>query len=224
MKPGPGNSPSRPPLRFRPPWWGVLLAALGCAAGIALGNWQTGRAADKRALAASLVPVTLRGALVPEFTVFLDNKLYLGRPGYQVVQPLRLADGRHVLVNRGWAPAGASRAQLPVVRTPAAEINLSGLRLEHFAQAYEPAAAKPEGKVWQNITVERFAAWSGLALEPWVIEQHSPLDDGLVRDWPRPDLGVEMHESYALQWYSLAALSVILLLALNIRRDGPAAG
>jgi len=29
---------------------------------------------------------------------------------------------------------------------------------------------------------------------------------------------------YALQWYSLAALSVILLLALNIRRNDSAAG
>ena len=61
MKPGPGGFPPRPPLRFRPPWWAVLLAAIGCAAGIALGNWQSGRAGEKRALAASLVKVTLRG-------------------------------------------------------------------------------------------------------------------------------------------------------------------
>jgi cytochrome oxidase assembly protein ShyY1 len=46
-----------------------------------------------------------------------------------------------------------------------------------------------------------------------VIEQHSGLDDGLVRDWSRPDAGVEKHESYALQWYSLAVLSIVLLLA-----------
>ena len=61
MKPGPGGFSPRPPLRFRPPWWAVLLAAIGCAAGIALGNWQTGRAAEKRALAATLVQVTLHG-------------------------------------------------------------------------------------------------------------------------------------------------------------------
>ncbi len=69
------------------------------------------------------------------------------------------------------------------------------------------------------MTVEQFAAWSGLALEPYVIEQHSTLEDGLVRDWPRPGLGVEMHESYALQWYSLAALSVVLLFVLNIKHE-----
>lgn len=202
----------------------MLLAAIGCAAGIALGNWQSGRAGEKRALAASLVKVTLRGAFVPKYTVLLDNKVYRGRPGYQVVQPLRLAGGTHVLVNRGWVAAGASREQLPEVRAPAGEISLTGVRLERFAHAYEPAPVKPAGKVWQNVAVEQFAAWSGLALEPWVIEQHSALDDGLVRDWPRADLGIEKHEMYALQWYSLAALSLILLLALNIRRNDSAAG
>ena len=202
----------------------MLLAAIGCAAGIALGNWQSGRAGEKRALAAALVKVTLSGAFVPKYTVLLDNKVYRGRPGYQVVQPLRLAGGAHVLVNRGWVAAGASREQLPEVRTPPGEIALKGVRLERFAHAYEPAPVKPESKVWQNVAVEQFAAWSGLALEPWVIEQHSALDDGLVRDWPRADLGIEKHEMYALQWYSLAALSVILLLALNIRRNDSAAG
>jgi cytochrome oxidase assembly protein ShyY1 len=81
--------------------------------------------------------------------------------------------------------------------------------------------SQPGARVWQNVTVEQFAAWSGLPLESYVIEQHSALDDGLVRDWPRADLGIEMHESYALQWYSLAALCVVFLFALNIRREKP---
>jgi len=208
---------------FRPPWWGVALAAAGCAAGIALGNWQAGRAAQKRAAGAAVDVVTLRGALQPGFTVFLDNKVYRGRPGYQVVQPLRLAGGKHVLVDRGWIPAGASRDALPAIRTPGGEISIAGRRLSGFAQALAPDASRPQGKVWQNVTLAQFAAWSGLVLEPYVLEQHSALDDGLVRDWPRADAGAAMNESYALQWYSLAALSVILLLALNIRRDGSGA-
>jgi hypothetical protein len=40
---------------------------------------------------------SLRGAFAPKHTVLLDNKLYRGKPGYHVVQPLRLADGKHVL-------------------------------------------------------------------------------------------------------------------------------
>ena len=211
---------SRPSFRFRPPWWGAALAAAGCAAGIALGNWQTDRAAQKRAAAAAVERVELRGELDAAHTVYLDNKLRHGRPGYEIVQPLRLADGRRVLVNRGWIAATESRDRLPPLRTPAGEVSVWGERREHFAQALAPGAAPEEaGRVWQNVTVARFASWSGLALEPWVLEQHSALDDGLVRDWPAAGFGAEVNESYALQWYSLAALSVILFFALNFKRE-----
>lgn len=203
---------------FRPQPWALALAAAGCAAGIALGNWQLDRAAQKRAAGAAVEQASLRGEFDPKYTVFLDNKIHRGRPGYEIVQPLRLAGGKQVLVNRGWVASGASRDRLPEIRTPAGEIALSGVRLKRLPQAFAPAAEKPEGKVWQNVTLERFSAWSGLALEPWVLEQHSELDDGLLRDWPRAGSGVEMHESYALQWYSLAVLSLVLLLALNLKR------
>jgi surfeit locus 1 family protein len=208
---------------FRPRAWAFALAAAGCAAGIALGNWQTDRALQKRAAGASVEQVALRGEFDPRYTVYLDNKIYRGRPGYHIVQPLRFAGGRHVLVNRGWAPAGATREQLPEIRTPAGENSLSGVRLQRFAQAYTPGEAKPEGKVWQNVTNENFSARSGLALEPYVIEQHSAADDGLVRDWPPAEIGAEKNEAYALQWYALAALSVILFFVLNIRREKPQA-
>jgi surfeit locus 1 family protein len=207
---------------FHPKAWSIALAATGCLAGIALGNWQTDRAAQKRAAGASFEEITLRGEFDPTHTVFLDNKVYRGKPGYQVVQPLRTAGGKHVLVNRGWLPAGASRDLLPAVRTPAGTIALSGLRLQRFAQAYVPPgfdpAAKPEGKVWQNVTREQFSAWSGMALEDYVMEQHSALDDGLARDWPAAEFGAEKSEAYALQWYALAGLSVVLFFVLNVRR------
>lgn len=192
-----------------------------CAAGIALGNWQLQRAAQKRSAAASVELVELRGEFDAKHTVFLDNKVYRGTPGYHVVQPLRLAGGAHVLVNRGWVLAGPSRERLPEVRTPAGDVALSGVRLQRFAQAYAPDGAKPQGKVWQNLTLEHFSAWSGLRLEPYVIEQHSVLDDGLVRDWPRAASGAEKNESYALQWYSLAVLSLVLFLVLNLKIEKP---
>lgn len=205
--------------RFRAPWWGAVLAAAGCAAGIALGNWQLDRAAQKRAAAAAVVRIELHGEFDAAHTAYLDNKLRHGRPGYEIVQPLRLDDGRRVLVNRGWIAATGSRERLPPVRTPAGAVSISGVRREHFAHAFAPSGAQEEGRVWQNVTVERFARWSGLALEPWVLEQHSAIDDGLSRDWPPEGLGAEVNESYALQWYSLAALSVVLYFALGIKRE-----
>ena len=110
---------------FRPRLWGFALAVAGCAAGIALGNWQAGRDAEKRLAAATQKQLSLRGEFLERYTVLLDNKVNRGRPGYHVVQPLRLADGRHVLVNRGWIAAPSHREQLPHIRTPSGVHSLS---------------------------------------------------------------------------------------------------
>ena len=193
-----------------------------CTAGILLGNWQSGRAEQKRAAAAHERRLTLRGEFLQRYTALLDNKVNRGRPGYHVVQPLRLADGRHVLVNRGWVAAPVHREQLPQLRTPPGPHDIEGRVLDHFPRAYAPSGAQPEGRVWQNVELTTFAVWSGLQLEPYVIEQHSPLADGLARNWPQPDSGAERHESYALQWYALAVLSVMLFIVLSLRRERPA--
>lgn len=212
---------------------------------VSLGNWQTRRADEKRALgvaldratklpalelpsapvdAAPLVHrrVAARGRFIAERTVLLDNKLRGGKPGYEVVTPLRLGDSPwHVLVNRGWLPAPASRETLPKVRTPPDELRIEGIALERLPHALE--AGKPAaGVVRQNVELAAFAAETGLQLQPLVIEQHSNTDDGLARDWPRVDLGIEKHESYALQWYSLAGLALVLAAVLSFRRvDAP---
>ena len=159
------------------------------------------------------------GEFLPERTLLLDNKVRGGRAGYEVVAPLRLAEGIHVLVNRGWIEAAPRREQLPEVKTPAGRLRIEGVMLARLPQPMRLSEENP-GKVRQRIDLKEFAVESGLTLQAFVIEQHSPLDDGLVREWPRPDLGVEKHESYALQWYSLAALSIALVVVLSFRRAG----
>ncbi len=162
--------------------------------------------------------VAARGEFIPERSVLLDNKLRHGVPGYEVVTPLRLGGSdRHVLVERGWIAAGATRAALPAVRTPRAVVRVEGIALERVPRVMQ-AGVEDKGPLRQNLDLAAFAAETGLRLQPIVIEQHSALDDGLAREWPRPDLGVEKHESYALQWYALAALAVGLVVVLSFRR------
>lgn len=202
---------------FRPRVWTLLLAAAACAAGIALGNWQAGRAAEKRAAAAQLEQkrVSLRGVFRPELTVLLDHKLRDRRVGYEVVTPLRL-DGEHVLVNRGWIEAGRTREAVPAVNTPSGEVRIEGVALERFPRIL---TLESKGKVRQSLDIEAFAKETGLRLQPRVIEQHSPADDGLLREWPRPDAGAEKNAAYSFQWYSLAALAVVLALVLSFRKE-----
>jgi surfeit locus 1 family protein len=201
--------------RFRP--WVLAAAAAGCAAGIALGAWQTGRAQEKRTAAAAVQTAIVRGAFDARHTVFLDNKLRHRQPGYEVVTPLKIAGSdEHVLVNRGWIAAPATRDVLPEVRTPAGVVSVEGVAQARLPRLLVHGA--PRGNVRQTLEIEAFAAETGLRLQPRFIEQHSALDDGLVREWPRADFGVEKHESYALQWYSLAALAAILGLVFSFRK------
>lgn len=230
---------------FRPRVWGLALALAAGVAFVLLGNWQSRRADEKRTLALQLdealaapviqLPaaavdaralihkhVAARGFFVAERTIFLDNKLRRGRAGYEVVTPLRLGDSAwHVLVNRGWVAAGATRDTLPVVPVPAGEQRIDGIALERLPHALEAGAA-PAATVRQNLDIAAFAAETGLQLEPLVVEQHSATNDGLERDWPRADLGIERNESYALQWYSFAALAIVLAIVLSFRRESGA--
>lgn len=233
--------------RFRPRWWGVLLAALGCAAGIALGNWQWGRAAERRATLSQIEiaarapaiewprgpieapPVRKRVAVVGEFlpghTVLLEYRLHRGRPGFHVVQPLRVAGtGTYVLVLRGWVAAPVRREQLPEIVTPSGTQRIEGIALDRLPQYLEPPTAAESCRpgntpcVWQNLKIETFAKWAGLVLAPVMLEQASDLADGLARDWERPEAGYLKNEMYAMQWYSLAALSLALFAVLSFQR------
>ena len=165
--------------------------------------------------------VAARGAFDAEKTVLLDNKILNGRVGYEVLTPLKLAGvPGYLLVDRGWAAAGASRAQLPRIETPNGEVHLEGIAQERLPHAFQTGPAS-SGKVRLNLDLDAFAKESGLALAPVVLEQLSGPADGLVRERPRPDSGVDMHRAYALQWYSLAALALVLATVFSFKRDQP---
>jgi len=210
-----------------------LLPTLAMVAAVALcvaaGNWQRSRMAQKEALGARLAaalsaPVVALPAGVDDWStwrfrqvelagrydetrqILIDNKVHAGRAGYHVVTPLVLADGRAVLVNRGFAAGGVTRADLPEARPPAGEVRVRG-RINVPSRDYvELAQAPPQGVVWQNLDPTRFAAATGVAVLPIVVEATDG-DDRLVRDWPRPDAGTEKHRIYMVQWYAFAALA-----------------
>lgn len=202
---------------FRPRLWVVVLAAAGCAAGVALGHWQSGRAEERRAAAASQQRVDVTGVFEPRHTVLLDNKVRHKQAGYEVITPLRISGSEeHVLVNRGWIAAPATRDVLPQIPTPIGPQRIEGVALERLPRLL--AREGDKGKVRQTLEIAAFAAETGLRLQPRVLEQHSELPDGLLREWPRAETGVEKHRSYSLQWYSLAALAAVLGIVFSFRR------
>ena len=215
-------------------FWPTLAAFLVMALTLSLGQWQLDRAGVKEARAEQFARlsreppiligarkvegeqlhyrrVVVRGEWLTDYLVFLDNQVLKGQVGYFVYMPLRLEGGDMcILVNRGWVGAGNDRLRLPEIRTPGGSIEVGGTAQVPTANFKELGSAYREGKIWENLTVERFAAWSGLKLQPIVIWQTDNIGDGLTRDWISPSSGADRNRAYAFQWFALAGLTGLL--------------
>ncbi len=213
----------------------ITCAALAVALLTArLGVWQLSRAAEKNALQAAIeqrarLPVLdalpsaaepassshhrrvqLRGRWSPAHTVYLDNRQMNGRPGFFVVTPLVLADGRAVLVQRGWLPRDADeRTRIDDAPAPEGEVRIDGRIAPPPARLFEFEGADT-GRIRQNIDLDAFARETGLRLAPLLSVLQTGSADTLQRDWPAPATGVAKHHGYAAQWFGLSALVVIL--------------
>ena len=213
-----------------------------------LGAWQLRRAAQKIALQALLegraaLPVLstadlatqageaesqhyravcLRGRWVAERSVFLDNRQMDGRVGFYLVTPLRLENRADaVLVQRGWVPRDqADRTRLPSIATAAGPVEIVGRIAPPPARLYEFAPASG-GLIRQNLDLVAYAAETGLRLVPMSVQQAdapATAGDGLLRDWPRPAVNVQMHYGYAFQWFALCALLAGLYVWVQLVR------
>lgn len=227
-------------IRFRPGRAATAATVLVFALTLAAGQWQTRRAEYKESLArrfdafasAPLLDISdvrmdpaelefarvkLSGEFIASRTIFLDNRVYRGQAGFHVLTPLKIGAGpMSVMVNRGWVPAGASRAELQRVDTPSGRQTVEGIAVVPPRRVFELAADASEGPVRQNLLLGKLEKELGLTLQPLVIQQTRPPAAGLVQDWPRPDFGADKHRMYALQWYSFAALALVLYVVLNL--------
>jgi len=232
-----------PQRRDRPVWVPTIAAVATVALCVTAGNWQHRRMLEKEALqervqhSATLAPVALpagvedwsawrfrqitaTGEYDTRRQILIDNKVHDGRAGFDVVTPLNLADGRAVLVDRGWIAGGPTRARLPHAPPPEGTITLRG-RIDIPARDYYELGDRkaPAGPIWEHVDPARFAQATGIPVLPIVVEAlDSPLDGDLVRDWPRPDVGIERHIGYMVQWYTFAAMAAGLWLWFTFRR------
>jgi len=233
------------PIRFRFRWIPFAAAVLAMALGVSLGQWQMRRAAGKQAIERKLTaresaaplllgeaPVAIDeaeyrrvkvvGEFVRDWPVYLENRPHDGVPGFYVLMPFKIAGSdMHVLVARGWAPRDAAdRTKLPAIPTPASPLEIEGVARRNPGRLLQLGRAEPlrPGAIAQNLDIAEFAKASGLRMQPLLIEQTSAMQDGLLRDWPRPSNGIDMHLGYAFQWYALAAMAFLFFLVTGFRR------
>lgn len=226
---------------FSPGFWPTLGAAALIALTLFLARWQVNRGDEKEARQALLdaratdAPVTLSGPVdsaeplvyrrvrasgqwMARGQVFIDNQVVGGRAGYHVVTPLQLSGSTGaLLVNRGWIPRGPDYPRAPAVAVPAGAVQVTGMATLPPKRYLELGTQTVQGDVWQNLSVERYRAQTGIAVLPVVVLADAAAP-GLTPVRARPDAGVEKHREYALTWFSLAATTLALWIALNLKR------
>jgi surfeit locus 1 family protein len=150
-----------------------------------------------------------------------------GDVGYHVYTPLIRPDGRTAFINRGFVPEALKDPARRTEGQVAGEVTITGLYRAPLAA--KPSWVTPENEpdkriyFWKDIHAMAVAASvAGDALEPYFIDADAAPNPG---GWPKGGVTqVDLpnnHLSYALTWYGLAAVLLIIgALSWRKRRDG----
>ena len=218
----------------------LAFAAIFFPLTIAAGFWQLSRAEEKRSMLdeqsarVNLPPVSIAQLDVSEeqnyrpVTVqgrwdsryfLLENRVNNGRPGYEVLALFIVEDGTKVLVNRGWIQGDLDRSVLPDASFETApNITLSGYAYRSRSRPFTLGE-----QIWSNQWPERIQTinWENIQsrleeqVYPYLVRLDSNSDEALVTGWTIVNLPPQRHVGYAIQWFSLAFVLVILTIFAN---------
>jgi surfeit locus 1 family protein len=209
-----------------------IAAILVIATGLALGNWQLNRAAEKLALQttlearASLPAINLNslnakeisdpdlkyrkakaiGKYITDGQIYIDNRSMGDEVGYYVLTPLKL-DNTVVMVNRGFIKKDPLHQSVPEVSVPVDPIQVEGELSPGKTRFFELSGETVQGKIWQNFKPDAYSKLIGYPLAPWVLNSNAP-PAGLKIVKDQPDLGIDTHRGYAFQWFALTAATL----------------
>ena len=219
----------------------MLFAVLFLPLTMRLGFWQLSRADEKQALldiyqqraAAPLLPlrqvpgdgdwqylrVTLSGQYDNRVTLLLDNRVRRGRPGYEVVSVFRPVSGAAILVNRGWIAGGLYRSILPQVDLVEGQVTLSGYLYrspgKQVMLGADPWQADKALQIIQNAAPEVASERFGETFNNYSLRLDATAPGALQTGWYVVGVKPEKHRGYAVQWFAMAILLVVLTVLAN---------
>ncbi len=226
-------------MQFQPGWKLSVFFLLLLPCLIGLGVWQLQRAEEKRDILSKVAQrrselpialeqllqrrqpafsqVELRGHYLDDKMVLMDNKIYRGQFGYEVIMPFRENTGGLLLVSRGWVKGSLDRNQLPVIEPVAGVVELLGEVYVPLGEAFTLGSnALPDGwpKRLQSLDVAELSAALNETLYPYVIRLRESSVNTFEPLWQDVNMQPQKHTAYAVQWFAMAATLVALYFAV----------
>lgn len=238
------SAPAEPGRVGRQRWLLDLAAGLVFVVLVALGTWQWQRLEWKQELIAYRearlaeppVPlpadsedwsafdfriVEVTGRFVHEQEQLMGVSKHGPELGRQLLTPLLTADGRAVLVDRGWVPEDRTHPAARPESQPEGTVMALGIARyrEDDEAAWMTPDNQPERATWYWYDMAALRAATGLDLLPVVVEADaSPNPGGLpVGGRTRTELP-NRHLQYVVTWYGLALTLAAVYIAFRIKR------
>ena len=219
-------------------WIAAALAVLVLAGVcVQLGRWQLHRLDERKArndvtranLAAPPAPIdqivgpqglvgdqhawrtaVVTGRFDASKQIILKYRNVGGRPGFEIVTPLMLANGKAVLVDRGFLDRqGAKLMPGHVPAVPTGEVTVTG-RLRRSERGGSTNGGTPADGTARLVNGPDFAKVLGLNLYDGylTVDRQEPANDPAFRAFPGPEIDDGPHFFYALQWFFFALLAL----------------
>lgn len=221
----------------------ALAVALSC-----LGFWQLARAEEKKQLLERIesrsrqAPMRLdpimadtedlkyrrvefNGKFDPHHQFLLDNRIQGGKTGVFVFTPFRLSgSGVTLLVNRGWVPWDSRRRIISDLSVPDRPLHLRGRVNDFPGVGYRLKGAEIPTSEWpalvQVVDVDTLSGVLGYPLQPYQVMLDPAENHGFAREWKLTfPVSPEKHLAYAVQWFALAGVLLILFCYRWLRQD-----
>lgn len=223
----------------------VAIVVLVC---VRLGYWQLERAAQKEQQLTAIakmqtqgvmswqqlttlpanwnktgVLVELTGKIVNQQYWLLDNQVYQGQVGYDLLvlfKPNQVS--RTLLVNLGWVKAPISRSELPTIQLPKGfitfnaqikEQNLIGFSLETNNDPQDLP------KRIQTIDLTTLSKQSQHPLFKFMAYRQGAGDTLATPHYKAVVMSPQKHQAYAVQWFLIALACVLVAFFANKKRN-----
>ena len=165
--------------------------------------------------------ISVRGQFLSKI-LLLDNQHYRHQFGYHVLSPLQLDNGTVILVDRGFLVGDITRQKLPLVDTPGGWVMVRGSAyypsINHWNLGQLIEKEQGDSVVVELLDTKLISQFLHKPIYPFIIRLGALESGGYVRDWAIVAMPPQRHYAYALQWFAMALVVLIIFIALTFKK------